>query len=164
MKPSKNRLAKIETVREISEKIQSSKGLIIAEYRGLTVAELKNLRVEAKKAGIEIKVYKNRLFKLAAREVGYDLDEYLVGPNLFAFSNLEDNAAAKVLVNFAKTNKLLLPKAGIFENQVIDTKTVAEVASLPNYEEALTILARSLMSPLQQLSLSLKLFSEKESQ
>ncbi|MBZ4195416.1 50S ribosomal protein L10 [Mycoplasma sp. CH-Wi4] len=164
MKPSKNRLAKIETVREISEKIQSSKGLIIAEYRGLTVAELKNLRVEAKKAGIEIKVYKNRLFKLAAREVGYDLDEHLVGPNLFAFSNLEDNAAAKVLVNFAKTNKLLLPKAGIFENQVIDTKTVAEVASLPNYEEALTILARSLMSPLQQLSLSLKLFSEKESQ
>ncbi|WP_211246883.1 50S ribosomal protein L10 [Mycoplasmopsis primatum] len=164
MKQSANRLVKVETVEEISKKIAAAKGFIVAEYRGLTVAELKSLRIEAKKAGIEIKVYKNRLFKLACQKVGYNLDEFLVGPNLFAFSNVDDNAAAKVLVKFAKDNKLLLPKAGVFENKVIDTKAVAEIATLPNYEEALTILARSLMSPLQQLSLSLKLFSEKESE
>ncbi|MCE6056632.1 50S ribosomal protein L10 [Mycoplasmopsis agalactiae] len=164
VKETANRLAKVETVEEISQKIAAAKGFIVAEYRGLTVADLKNLRVSAKKLGIEIKVYKNRLFKLAAQKAGYDLYEHLVGPNLFAFSNLEDNAAAKVLVKFAKENKLLVPKAGVFENNVIDAKGVAEVASLPNYEEALSILARSLIAPLQQLSLSLKLYSEKESE
>ncbi|WP_406617453.1 50S ribosomal protein L10 [Mycoplasmopsis adleri] len=164
VKESALKLAKKETVAEIKDKLASSKSLIIAEYRGLTVAELRKLRVLAKQAGVEIKVYKNRLFKIATDAAGYQLDEYLVGPNLFAFSNLEDNAAAKVLVKFAKDFKLLQPKAGIFENKVIDAKGVQEVATLPNYEEALTILARSLMAPLQQLSLSLKLFSEKEEQ
>lgn len=164
VKESTSKLAKKETVKEIAAKIEKAKSIVVAEYRGLTVADLKALRIEAKKAGIEIKVYKNRLFKLAANAAGYELDAHLVGPNLFAFSNLDDNAAAKVLVNFAKNNKLLIAKAGIFENNVIDAKGVQEVASLPNYEEALTILARSLMAPLQQLSLSLKMLSEKEEQ
>ncbi|WP_027334679.1 50S ribosomal protein L10 [Mycoplasmopsis felifaucium] len=164
VKESALKLAKRETVAEISAKLASAKSVILAEYRGLTVAELKQLRIVAKQAGVEIKVFKNRLFKLAAKQAGYDLDEHLVGPNLFAFSNLDDNAAAKVLVKFAKENKLLLPKAGIFENKVIDAKGVQEVATLPNYEEALAILARSLMAPLQQLSLSLNLLSEKEEQ
>nr|WP_318027867.1 50S ribosomal protein L10 [Mycoplasmopsis bovis] len=92
IKETANRLAKIETVEEISQKISTAKGFVVAEYRGLTVADLKNLRVSAKKLGIEVKVYKNRLFKLAAKKAGYDLDEHLVGPNLFVFSNLEDNA------------------------------------------------------------------------
>lgn len=161
-KESAFKLAKKEVVAEIEEKLKKSKALVIAEYAGLTVTELKELRVAAKKEGIDIKVYKNRLFKIAADKAGYDLSEYLIGPNLFAFSNLEDNAAAKVLVKFAKDNKILKPKAGLFENQVIDVKGVQEVATLPTYDEALTILARSLMSPLQQLSLSLKLLSEKE--
>ncbi|MGV2392901.1 UNVERIFIED_CONTAM: 50S ribosomal protein L10 [Campylobacter lari] len=163
VKETAARLAKKETVKEISSKLANAKGLVVAEYRGLTVAELTKLRVLAKENGVEIKVYKNRIFKLAANEAGYaELDQHLVGPNLYAFSNLEDNAAAKVLNNFAKEHKMLVLKAGIFENKVIDAKGVHEVATLPNYEEALTILARSLMAPLQQLSLSLKMFSEKE--
>ncbi|VEU75731.1 50s ribosomal protein L10 [Mycoplasmopsis maculosa] len=165
VKESANRLVKKETVVEIKEKLASAKGLVVAEYRGLSVAELTKLRVLAKENGVEIKVYKNRIFKLAAKEAGYEqLEEHLVGPNLYAFSNLEDNAAAKILSSFAKEHKALVFKAGIFENKVIDAKGVQEVATLPNYEEALTILARSLMAPLQQLSLSLKMFSEKEEQ
>lgn len=157
------RLAKKDTVKEIQNKLESSQALVIAEYRGLSVAELTSLRQEAKKEGIDIKVYKNRLFKIAAKNHGINnLDQHLVGPNIFAFGTTDALIAAKVLVKFSKENKLLVPKAGIFEGKVIDAKGVQEVASLPNYEEALTILARSLMSPLQQLSLSLKMFSEKE--
>ncbi|UUD35557.1 50S ribosomal protein L10 [Mycoplasmopsis caviae] len=157
------RLAKMDTVKEIQSKLESSQALVIAEYRGLSVAELTALRQLAKKEGIDIKVYKNRLFKIAAKNQGInDLEQHLVGPNIFAFGTADALVATKVLVKFAKENKLLVPKAGIFEGKVIDAKGVAEVASLPNYEEALTILARSLMAPLQQLSLSLKLFSEKE--
>ncbi|WP_027120587.1 50S ribosomal protein L10 [Mycoplasmopsis lipofaciens] len=160
---SKLRLMKKEVAKEIENKLKSSKALVIAEYRGLSVDELTQLRVEAKQHNVDIKVYKNRIFKHGAKQANIEgLDEHLVGPNIFAFSNDDDLVAAKVLVAFAKKHKLLVPKAGIFEGKVIDAKGVQEVATLPNYEEALTILARSLMSPLQQLSLSLKMFSEKE--
>ncbi|EGV00403.1 50S ribosomal protein L10 [Mycoplasmopsis columbina SF7] len=163
VKESTFRLIKKDTVKEITDKLQSTKSLVVAEYRGLSVAELTKLRLLAKKSGVEVKVYKNRLFKLAASAAGHeDLNDHLVGPNIYAFSNEDELAPYKVLAAFAKENKLFVNKAGIFEGKVVDAKGVAEIATLPNYEEALTILARSLMSPLQQLSLSLKLLSEKK--
>lgn len=71
--------------------------------------------------------------------MGYDFNEYLVGLNLFVFSNLEDNVVVKVLVKFVKENKLLVFKVGVFENNVIDVKGVVEVVLLLNYEEVLLI-------------------------
>ncbi|WP_029512799.1 50S ribosomal protein L10 [Mycoplasmopsis iners] len=163
VKESAFRLVKKETVKEITEKLQNAKSLVVAEYRGLSVADLTKLRVLAKKSNVEIKIYKNRLFKLAADAANHsDLNNHLVGPNVFAFSKDDELAGFKVLAAFAKENKLLVAKAGIFEGKVVDAKGVNEIATLPNYEEALTILARSLMSPLQQVSLSLKLISEKK--
>ncbi|AIA29266.1 50S ribosomal protein L10 [Mycoplasmopsis californica] len=164
-KETHSKLMKKEQAKLISQKLADSKALVVAEYRGLTVKELTDLRIEAKKAGVELVVYKNRIFKHALTGTDFEsLGDHLVGPNIYAFSNEDELAAAKVLNNFAKTNKLLVLKAGIFEGKVLDAQGVAEVASLPNYEEALGILARSLIAPLQQLSLSLKLYSEKESE
>ncbi|MEA4162453.1 50S ribosomal protein L10 [Mycoplasma sp. 888] len=161
MSESKLKAAKKEVVLEIVDKIQNSKAVAFAEYRGLTVSELEEFRKEAKKLGVDIKVYKNRLFNLAAQQTGFaDLAEYLVGPNIFAFSNNDDMSAAKLLTKYAKTHKLLVVKAGTFEGKVINAAGVKEVATLPTYEEALGILARSMMAPLQQISLSLKLVSE----
>lgn len=158
MAQSKFRLMKQDIVKEISKKISQAQAMVIAEYRGLTVAKLEKLRNEAKSHGIEIKIYKNRLFRIAARQADLcDLDQYLVGSSLFAFGNTDDMSAAKVLVEFAKKNKLLVIKAGTYENKIIDANGVKMVASLPTYEESLAILARSMMAPLQQLSLSLKL-------
>lgn len=164
MKESSLKLAKKVTVSEITNKISSAKAIAFAEYRGLTVAQLKEMRVEAKKVGVELKVYKNRLFKLATDKLGYDLSSFLVGANIFAFSNDDNMSAAKLLVKFAKKHKeFLVLKAGTFEGKVVDTQELKKVAALPSYEEALTILARSLMAPLQQLSLGLKLVSEQKS-
>lgn len=165
MSESKFKLAKREVVAEISDKIASSQAVAFAEYRGLTVAELRELRKEAKAMGVEIKVYKNRLFKLAASAAGYaDLSEHLVGPNIFAFSQNDEMSAAKLLVKFAKKHKIMVIKAGTFDGKVVDAAGVKQVASLPSYEEALAILARSLMAPLSQISLSLKLVSEGKSE
>ncbi|MFV8470432.1 50S ribosomal protein L10 [Mycoplasma sp. AA7A] len=165
MSESKLKAAKKEVVLEIVDKIKSSQAVAFAEYRGLTVSELEEFRKEAKKLGVDIKVYKNRLFKLAANETGIgELADYLVGPNIFAFSNNDDMSAAKLLTKFAKLHKLMVVKAGTFEGKVIDAKGVSEVATLPTYEEALGILARSMMAPLQQISLSLKLVSEGKSE
>ncbi|WP_025755610.1 50S ribosomal protein L10 [Mycoplasmopsis cricetuli] len=165
MSESNFKIAKRNVVNEIAEKIQKSQAIAFAEYRGLSVAQLKELRIEAKKVGVEIKVYKNRLFKLAANKTGFaDLAQHLIGPNIFAFSNEDDMSAAKLLVKFAKKHKLMVIKAGTYEGQVIDATNVKKVAALPTYEEALGILARSLMAPLQQMSLSLKLISEGKSE
>ncbi|VEU76075.1 50S ribosomal protein L10 [Mycoplasmopsis columboralis] len=165
MSESNFKIAKRNTVSEIAQKVQESKAIAFAEYRGLTVAELKELRIEAKKVGVEIKVYKNRLFKIASARTGFEkLADHLVGPNIFAFSKEDDMSAAKLLVKFAKTHKLMVIKAGTYEGQVIDATGVKQVASLPSYEEALGILARSLMAPLQQISLSLKLVSEQKAE
>ncbi len=158
MAQSKFRLIKEKTVSEISNKITSSKALVVAKFIGLSVSDLENLRKEAKVKGVEIKVYKNRLFKLASNNNGLsELDQYLVGSSIFAFSNEEDMAAAKVLVEFSKKHKLLEIKAGTFEGKVIDAEGVKMVASLPTYEESLAILGRSLLAPLQQLSIGLKM-------
>ncbi|MEE3928008.1 50S ribosomal protein L10 [Mycoplasmopsis ciconiae] len=161
MSESNFKLAKRQVVSEIKNKISAAQSLAFAEYRGLTVSQLAELRKMAKEHGVEIKVYKNRLFKIAANELHLgDLSDHLVGPNIFAFSNQDPMSAAKVLVKFAKENKLMVIKAGTYEGKVIDAKGVSEVASLPSYEESLAILGRSLLAPLQMLSLSLKLVSE----
>ncbi|QGZ97679.1 50S ribosomal protein L10 [Mycoplasma sp. NEAQ87857] len=165
MSESKFKAAKREVVAEIKDRITNSQAFALAEYRGLTVAELQEFRKQAKELGVEIKVYKNRLFKIAAAETGYaDLAEHLVGPNIFAFSLNDDMSAAKLLINFAKKHKLMVVKAGSYEGKVVDAAGVKTVASLPSYEEALAILARSMMQPLQQMSLSLKLVSEGKSE
>lgn len=165
MAESKFKEAKKEVVFEISKKIQNAVAVAFAEYRGLTVAELEEFRLEAAKVGVEVKVYKNRLFKIAAANNGLvDLKEHLVGPNIFLFSNNDGMSAAKLLVSFAKKHKLMVIKAGTFEGKVIDAQGVKDVATLPTYEEALAILARSMMSPLQQLGLSLKMYSESQSE
>lgn len=164
MSESKFKAAKKVVVSEIVNKINDTEAIAIAEYRGLSVAELQELRKEARKLGVEIKVYKNRLVKIAAEECGLgDLADHLVGPNIFAFSP-DGMSAAKLLVSFAKKHKLMVIKAGTFEGKVIDAAGVKEVATLPTYEEALGILARAMISPLQQMSLSLKLVSEGKSE
>lgn len=160
---SANKMAKKSLVKEIEERIKTSQAIALAEYKGLSVAELKKLRIEAKKMGVEIKVFKNRLFKIAVENLKIQgLDDFLVGQNLFAFSKNDDMSAAKLLSKFAKENKILVIKAGTYEGKTVDAKGIEAIAALPTYEEALTILARSMMAPLQQLSISLNLYSEKE--
>lgn len=152
------RAKKVETVKEIKDLLTNSSSLAIAEYRGLTVAELEQLRNEFRAAGVVTKVYKNRLFKIAAKEAGFSsIETELIGPNIFAFGTSDPIAPAKIIFNSTKEQPLLILKGGIYEGQVISSSEMKDVATLPNFTEALTILARSLQTPLQQLSLGLKM-------
>ncbi|PAF54606.1 50S ribosomal protein L10 [Mycoplasmopsis agassizii] len=157
---SKNRLEKKAIVNEIKNKFNTIEGFYIAEYRGLSVAQMTDLRFKAQDLGVDIKVYKNRLVKQVTSKSYTDLDEYLVGPNIFVFAQENAIAGAKLLKSFAKDNPDLVIKAGIYENKVIDAQGVLDVAGLPTYEEALTILANSLLSPLKQVALSFKLLAD----
>lgn len=154
-----NRRAKEDQIKEISAKISAAKSLVVAEYAGLTVKNLQALRKDLKAKGVELKVYKNRLFRVASNEAGYNLDESLIGPNIYAFGMEDDISPAKVLAKFAKNHEALKLKAGIYEGSVIDSTGVAEIALLPSLEEALTMLATSLLAPVNYIGKGLHLLT-----
>ena len=158
-----NQITKQNVVKEIVEKISKAKSLVVAEYAGLSVKEIQELRNELQDKNSEMKVYKNRLFKIAAKEAGFEkLAEDLVGPNTFAFGFEDEIAPSKVLFNFGKKHKALKIKSGIYEGKVVDEQEITQVAQLPSMEEALAQLAMSMIYPLKNLSIGLNLLSEQK--
>ncbi len=149
---------KIQQAKEINEKILKSQSVVVATYQGLTVKEIQALRKEAKSKNVEIKVYKNRLVKKAIEKTDLEsLSSTLVGPNLFAFSYDDYISAAKVLHEFSKKHKQVELVSGIIEQKVSTKQEVMEIATLPSFEEALTMLATSLQAPIRQIGVGLKM-------
>lgn len=141
---------KTQVVSEIKEKFQRSSGVVLADYRGLTVAQVTQLRAQLRKAGVEYRVLKNTLVSRAANEIGVEgLDSYLKGPTALAFS-ADPVAPAKILTNFAKENKLknFKIKAGVLEGKVIGADGVKALADLPSREVLLTMVVRGMQAPL----------------
>ncbi|MCP4336294.1 MAG: 50S ribosomal protein L10 [Mycoplasma sp.] len=155
------RKAKEKQVKIISDKLKKSKSIVVAEYHGLTVAQLQELRLQLQEKDVELTVYKNRIFKIATKENGFeDINAELTGPNIYAFGMSDDISPAKILANFAKKNKALKLKAGTYEGKVIGLEELQLVASLPSMEEALGMLANSLLAPIKQIGISLNLLKE----
>jgi large subunit ribosomal protein L10 len=137
-------------VSEIKEKFQQSSGVVLADYRGLTVAQVTQLRTQLRNAGVEYRVLKNTLVRRAAQEVGVEgLESYLEGPTALAFSK-DPVAPAKILLDFAKANKLknLTIKAGVLEGKVIGPEGVKNLADLPSREVLLAMVLRGMQAPL----------------
>ncbi|QEH61255.1 50S ribosomal protein L10 [Spiroplasma chinense] len=148
---------KNDIVKEISEKIKNCKGMVIAEYKNLTVEQMTNLRNKAREQGIFIKVYKDSLVSRAVSELKIEgLDAYLTQQNVYIFSDEEALYPAKLVSEFAKTNKDLVLKAGIYEGNVMDTQAINEIASLPSKDELYSMFASSLIYPLRQFMLTVK--------
>jgi large subunit ribosomal protein L10 len=146
-------MAKIElkqpVVQEIKGKLEASKGAVLTDYRGLNVAEVTELRTKLREVGVEYKVVKNTLARIAANEIGIEgLDGYLEGPTAIAYGIEDAVAPAKVLAEFAKAHKNLEIKAGILEGKVIDLNGVKALADLPSREVLLAKLLGSMQSPL----------------
>ncbi|MHB8124528.1 MAG: 50S ribosomal protein L10 [Desulfitobacteriaceae bacterium] len=139
---------KSQVVAGIKEKFQRSTGVVIADYRGLTVSQVTKLRVELRKAGVEYQVLKNTMVRRAADEVGIQgLEVYLEGPTAVAFC-LDPVAPAKILSDFAKTNKHFKVKAGVLEGRVISPEEVKALAELPTRPILLAMVLRGMQAPL----------------
>lgn len=139
-------------VKEIQERLERGKAMIVAEYRGLNVQKITQLRRSAREAGVEFKVYKNTLMARAATALGITgLQKYLEGPNAFAFSYEDPVAAAKVLAEFTKNNEELQLKCGLLEGKVISVDEVKSLAELPPREVLLASLLRGMQAPLSGL-------------
>ena len=149
--------AKQNVVKEIVEKAKNSQTLVIAEYRGLTVAKLQELRRALAAEKTTMNVYKNSLVERAATELGYeDLKQLLSGPNAVFFSE-EVSGGAKVLAKYAKRyGDSLNIKGGVFEGKFADKAGVLEVSKLPNKEGMLAMLLSCLQAPVRQFACAVK--------
>ena len=126
---------KKEVVKELTEKVQAAKSIVLADYRGLTVEQDTELRNALRKAGVEYKVVKNTLTRFAMKENGYsDIDSYLNGPTAMAISESDPVAPAKVLADFAKKFEKLELKVGVVEGKIIDVNGIIALAELPPRE------------------------------
>lgn len=160
---SKFRFEKKLIVKEIEQSLKVANSFFVANYEGLNVEWLEELRNRLRTENAKVKVYKNRLMKLAANKLGFGgITVFLRGSNVFVFSFSEENTVAKILYKFATQNDLFKLKAGIWEKEIIEADGIVEVAKLPTFEEAIASLTFYLMIPLQQLGFSLKLISERE--
>lgn len=145
---------KIQTVAEIKEKLSSTKGAVLTNYRGLTVAQDTKLRRKLREAGVEYRVFKNTMTRIAAKEAGIEgLDTYLEGPTAIAMSYTDPVAAAKVISDFVKEHKLqaLEVKAGLVEGKVINADSVKALASLPPREVLIAKALGSMQAPISGL-------------
>ena len=129
------------TVAELTDKFESSNAVVLTEYRGLTVAQLKTLRRSLGESA-SYAVAKNTLAKIAANKAGITgLDDLFAGPTAIAFVEGEVVDAAKALRDFAKDNPLLVIKGGYFDGKPLTTEEVNKLADLENRETLLGKLA-----------------------
>ena len=148
--------SKQEIVAKITESIKESASMTIVEYRGLTVAEISELKKSLKAAGSTFTVYKNTLVTRASNDLGYsELDQYLSGSNAYVFSK-ELNAGPKVLAKFAKRNDLLVIKAGLAEGKVMDAQGMKTIATLPDKNGLLSMFLSCLNAPIQKFAATVK--------
>lgn len=148
--------SKQEIVAKITESFKAAGSLVIVEYRGLTVAELSELRKSLKAVNASFNVYKNTLVTKASDNLGHkDLDQYLTGSNAYVFSK-EVVDGPKVLAKFAKKNENLVIKAGLVEGKVVDANGVKTVAALPNRDGLISMFLSCLQAPIRKFACTVK--------
>lgn len=140
--------SKIQVVEEFAAKLATAKAAFIADYRGLTVDEVNELRGKLRDAGVEYRVVKNTLLKLAAKDTPFEcLSEFLQGPTAIAIAQDDPVAPAKVLSDYAKDSKVFELKSAVLEGKVLSEADIKALADLPSREVLLAKMLGSINAP-----------------
>lgn len=138
-------------VSEIAAQLGSAQSVIVAEYRGLDVGAVTDLRSKARKAGLYLRVLKNSLARRAVKGTPFEkLSEQMVGPLIYGISQ-DPVAGARVLSAFAKDNEKLVIRGGAMPNLLMSVKDVSALAALPSREELLAKLLGTMLAPVVKL-------------
>ncbi|MBX7245818.1 MAG: 50S ribosomal protein L10 [Candidatus Sumerlaeaceae bacterium] len=147
---------KIDSVADIKDRVSKAKSIVVTDYRGLTVLDMTILRAKLRAEGVEYKVVKNRLAKIALKDAGLPpMDELLKGTKAIALGMKDPVSPAKVLTAFAKDNDKLKIVGGQMDNRVLDANAILELSKLPSREVLLSRMLGSLTSPVQKLAFGL---------
>ncbi len=154
---------KVAAVADVKERMTSSAATLLTNYRGLSVAELAELRAELRKANASYRVAKNTLTRIAARDAGFEgLDEMLDGPTALVFCEDDPVGPAKALKAFSKDHPSLEFKGGYLEGGVLDADEALRLADLASREELLTQLAGLMHGALANTARLLNALPEKQ--
>lgn len=138
-------------VAEVAEVASSALSAVAAEYRGLTVTQMTQLRSEARSKGVYLKVVRNTLARRAIEGTSFAcLKDALTGPLVLAFSRNEPGAAARLVREFSKQNEALVVKALSVSGQLLAANDLDKLASLPTREEALSMLLGVMKAPIEK--------------
>ena len=147
---SLNRSEKEAVISEVTNLAAKAQTLVIAEYRGITVADMTKLRSAARNQGVSLSVLKNTLARRAVAGSAFEVvSDQMTGPLIYGFS-VDAVAAAKVVADFAKTNDKLVIRAGVLSGKVLDINGVKQLANIPSKEVLLAQLCGLLMSPMSR--------------
>lgn len=159
---SLNRSEKEAVVAQVADLAAKSQTLVVAEYRGVTVADLTQLRVKARAQNVNLSVLKNTLARRAVAGSAFEVvADQLTGPLIYGFSE-DAIAAAKVVADFAKANDKLVIRGGVYDGKALDANGVKELASIPSKEVLLSQLLGLLQSPVSRTARVLAALAEKK--
>ncbi len=154
---------KAEVVKQTVELLNNAESAIVVDYRGLTVAEVTDLRKQLRDAGVKMSVIKNKILDRAVEGTDYeDLKSTFVGPTAVAFSDEDPIAPAKILKNFADDHGALEIKGGFIEKKVKTLDEINEYATMPSREDLLSMLASALQDPMRKIARAVKAVADKE--
>lgn len=159
---TKNQKLKAKVVDEIADRLSRAKCVAFIDYRGLTVAETTALRDEMRKEGIDYKVYKNRLVKLALQKQKIEFNYPLENTLAVAFSYTDEVAPARILKNTADKLKKTELKFGILNGKAIDEAEIKALASIPSKEVLISKLLYCIKSPLTKLAICCSEIAKKQ--
>jgi large subunit ribosomal protein L10 len=147
-----NRKTKEQIVSQLSSDLKTANAAIFVDYKGLTVEEVTELRRQFREAGVDYRVVKNTLTKIALEDLGYnDLVSYMTGPTAVAISQNDPVAPAKVLSDFIKKHKKMEFKVGFVDGKLINVDEIKDLAELPPREVLMAKLLGSMNSPISSL-------------
>ena len=159
---SLNRSEKEAVINEVTELAAKAQTLVMAEYRGITVADMTELRSKARSQGVSLSVLKNTLARRAVSGSSFEsVSDQMTGPLIYGFSE-DAVAAAKVVADFAKTNDKLVIRGGVYAGKALDVNGVKELANIPTKEVLLSQLCGLLMSPVSRTARVLAALAEKK--
>ena len=146
------RAEKAELVQSLTEAFKGSGSIVVAQYAGLTVAKLEDLRVQMKQAGGQVKVAKNRLAKLALKQTDKaDISDLFVGPTLVAYAE-DPVTAPKIAAKFAEKNDKFIIVGGVMDQSALDANGVKTLATMPSLDELRAKLAGLVKQPAAKIA------------
>lgn len=141
---------KVETVAQLTDKVSRARGIFFTEYKGLTVAEMTDLRRQCHQGHVDYVVCKNTFARMVLKDQGYDHALPLaIGPTGIVFGFDDPAVAAKILWDYSGKNEKLVLKGGIFEGKPISKKDIEAIKDLPSREQAIALLLAAIQGPLQ---------------
>ena len=153
---------KKEVVAEVAARVAKAQTMVLAEYRGTTVANLTKLRTDARTKGVYLRVLKNTLARRAVTGTSFEVAQsHMVGPLIYSFSE-DAVAAAKVVNDFAKSNEKFVITAGVYNGKVLDKAAVQSLANIPSKEVLLAQLLGLMQSPISGFARVLAAVAEKK--